>query len=367
MSAPREWYRVRMAADDPTVAEIAVFDMIGDWIDDWIGWGGVTTAKTFGEELAKLSDGVKTIRVRINSSGGDVFSAVTIANLLRDQQKSKGRTVETIVDGLAASAASIIAMGGSTVTMADNALMMIHDPWTCACGNAADLQKVIQELDTVTGSIVATYQWHSTLEAEKIAALMDETTWMNADEAIARGFATAKVEGLKAAASLDRRAVAKLTIPDAYRARVEAFLKPEATPAEPLAVLAACRDGGCLELAEALIADRASLDQVQARIAAASTEKAEATRREAAVAAAAQARSEQITSACTAARVPELAASYIAGGMSLDQVKAQLLIVTAKLDVAEIDGGLRPDQGGRPKARIDTLAVYAQLNGLTKE
>lgn len=332
----REWFRIQNAASDPTVAEIYIIDFIGDWIDDY--WGFGVTAKSFVEQLAKLEASVKTIRVHINSPGGDVFSALNIANALRDQQASKGRTVETVVDGLAASAASIVMMAGSVVRMADNALVLVHNPWTIGIGNASDMRKVADELDTVRNTIVATYKWHSTLGDDEIVSLMDAETWMDADAAIANGFATDKVEGLQAAAALDPRAIAKMTVPENYRARVEALLKkPAPSPAAAAAteILALCQAAGLdLAFAAALTKDAPTLEAATARV---NSEKASR-------AAAAQ-RASEIRGLCATAKVPELAESYIAGGMSTDQVRAQLTIITAKVDHPEIDGGLTPDRG----------------------
>jgi ATP-dependent protease ClpP protease subunit len=332
------------AADNPSVVDIYIIDIIGGWDDDWIArnWGydmGVT-ARAFVEQLAKLSDEAKTIRVHINSPGGDVFGAVNIANALRDQQVSKGRTVETIVDGLAASAASIVLMAGSIVRMADNGLVMIHNPWSIGIGEAKDMRKLADDLDTVRNTIIATYKWHSQLEDDDIVALMDETTWMDADEAIANGFATEKVEGLKAAAALDPRAVAKLSVPEKYRARVDALLKqtdpPAATPTPAAAtdVLRLCREADCLDLAESLIAAQTTLDQAQARVADEKQTRAVA-----------KARAQQIRALCETARLPELGQTYIDGGMGVEAVRAQLAVITAKVDRVEIDGSLPIDQG----------------------
>lgn len=354
----REWYRVVATTQDPTTVDIHIIDWIGDWVDDAInrfyGESIGVTARAFVEELSKLSDSVKTIRVHINSPGGDVFGALNIANALREQRTSKGRTVETVVDGLAASAASIIMMAGSVVRIADNALVMVHNPWTCACGSAKDFRKFADDLDTVRNTIVATYKWHSELEPAALIALMDAETWMDADEAIANGLATEKVEGLQAAASLTRGAVAKLTVPEKYRARVDALLRPE--PSTPQAagaadVLRLCREGGCLDVAEDLIGAGATLEAVQSRVSTEQQTRARASERQT-----------QIRALCEKARLPELAASYIAGGMPLEQVRAQLTVLTAKLDQVEIDGGLSPDHGSKPKARINVSAVYAELN-----
>ncbi len=345
----QSWYRIQNLAADPSVAEIHIIDFIGGWMDDMMnrifGEKIGVTARAFVEDLAKLPDSVKSIKVHINSPGGDVQGAVNIANALREQQ-SKGRTVETIVDGMAASAASIVMMAGSVVRIADNALVMVHNPWSATVGNAAEMRKAAEMLDSVRAQIIATYQWHSTLTPEALASLMDAETWMDADEALANGFATEKVDGLKAAASIDPRAVAKLTVPEKYKARVQAFVKPTDPASTPTAaaateVLRLCREAAFLDLAEPLIAEQATLEQVQARIATAKDQRtAESTR------------ATDITSACAAAKLPELAADYIAGGMPLSAVKAQLLTVRAKLDKVEIDTSINLDQGGRQSRRV---------------
>lgn len=352
----RQWFRVQAKADDPTVADIHIVDFIGDWIDDYYGYG--VTARTFVEQLAQLSDSVKTIRVHINSPGGDVFGAVNIANALREQQASKGRTVETIVDGLAASAATIIMMAGSTVRVADNALVMVHNPWSIGIGNSADMRKLADDLDTVRNTIIATYKWHSALTEEALGALMDAETWMDADEALANGFATEKVEGLKAAASLDPKALDKLTVPDRFRDRVKAFLKPAPTPApEPVVataedIIRACTDAGLdLAFAATLTGAKLTPDQVAARVASEKQARAQA-----------QARADEIAALCTKAKLPTLAKGYIAGQMAVDDVRAHLTTITAAKDSVEIDGSLPPDQGTATRAQIDVAAVYAARN-----
>lgn len=248
--------------------------------------------------------------------------------------------------------------------MADNALFMIHDPWTGLYGNARQLRAEADRLDTVRDTIVATYQWHTKLDAAEIVSLMKgpadgDGTWMTADEALAKGFITDKIEGLKAAALLDPKSLAKLSIPEKYRDRVQAFVSkpaeepPAPTPAAAADVLKACREGGCLDLAEGLLAANATAEQVQARV----TAEKETRQR-------AAARETEIRGLCEKAKLPELAAGYVAGGMDAAQVRAQLVFLTAKLDKAEIDGGLNPDQGAKKKSAIDPVAIYAERNRL---
>jgi ATP-dependent Clp protease protease subunit len=365
----KTWFKFENAANDPSAVDIHIIDFIGGWLDDAANryWGeeiGVT-ARAFVAQLAQLPDSVKALRVHINSPGGDVMGGVNIANALREQQLSKGRTVETFVDGIAASIASVIAMAGSKIHMGDNALMMVHNPYGLAVGNAAEMRKTADALDAIRGQIVATYRWHSTLDDDAIVALLDAETWMDADEAIAQGFATHKVEGLHAAAALDARAIARMAIPDKFRARVEALVKPadpapmpvpEPQAADPGEVLALCRQAQVLDLAESLVTSKATMADVQHRIAA-----AQQTRQ------AAQARADAIRALCGTAKLPELAESYVTGGMAVDAVKTQLTTLTARIAGADIDGALPPNHGQQPKARINVSQVYADLNKQPKK
>lgn len=358
MKTPRQWYRSEVT-DDATVAEIHIIDVIGDWVDELINeYYGVTatvTAKAFIKQLAELPSSVTTIRVHINSPGGDVFAAVNIANALREQQTSKGRTVETIVDGLAASAASIIMMAGSKITIADNGMVMVHNPWSVAVGNAAEMRKSADTLDAIRNTIVATYKWHSSLDDEAIVALMDNETWMDADEAIANGFATDKVEGLRAAASIDARSLASLQIPERFRARVESLRKAE-TPAPAAAsaldIVRACMAAGCPEEAEALIARNATAGEMTAHLDAVKGRKA-----------AAEARATNIRAMCAAAKLEDLAEGYIAGSLTTEAVRAHLVLITARLDKVEIETGLPPSgTTSTPAARIERGAIYDRFN-----
>ena len=363
----RKWFTFQNAADDPTSIDIHIIDIIGDWIDQMLNeaWGETVTvtAKAFVEQLAAIPAAIKTIRLHVNSPGGDVFAAVNMANALRDQRLSKGRTVDVYIDGLAASAASIVIMAGDTIRIGDNALVMVHNPYPFAIGTATELRQAADEIDKIRGTIVATYQWQSKLSTDELIALMDATTWMDASEAVANGFATEVVSGLKAAAALDPRALGKLTVPERFKARVDALLAPPAAPPTPPApqpaaaadVLRLCREGGCLDLAEGLLSASATLEDVQGKVGA---EKAARIR--------AAARATQIRAICDHAKLPELADGYISGGMTLEAVQAQLTTLTAKLDAVEIDGSLSPDKGGTRKARIDTSAVYAERNRVSK-
>ncbi len=359
----RKWYEIKLQADDESAADIHVTDFIGDWIDDY--WGFGVTAKGFIDQLSKLPDAVRTIRLHVNSPGGDVFAALNIANALRDQRATKGRTVETVVDGLAASAASLLIMAGDPIRISDNGLVMIHQPWSVALGNAGEMRKMAETLDKLRDTIVATYRWKSQLSAEELIGLMDAETWMDADEAIARGFADEKIEGLRAAAGIDPRAAARLQVPERYAGRVAALLAPpepvaaeppaaEPAPVDPGPILQACSEAGLdLAFAQALIAAAPAPDAVAGCIAAEQDARARAA-----------ARAEEIRAVCAVAQQDDLAAGYVASGMTVGQMRDHVARITAKLDKAEIDAGLDPDHGTRRRPVIDVVAVYAERNRL---
>ena len=147
--------------------------------DTW--WGDEVTPALFRDELAKVSG---NLTVWLNSPGGDVFAASQIYSMLKSH---KGK-VTVKIDGIAASAASVVAMAGDETLIAPTALMMIHDPSTCAMGNKADMEKAIILLDEVKESIINAYETKSHLSRNKIAKLMSDETWLNAKKAHEMGF-----------------------------------------------------------------------------------------------------------------------------------------------------------------------------------
>ena len=139
------------------------------------------TPALFRDELAKVSG---NLTVWLNSPGGDVFAASQIYSMLKNH---KGK-VTVKIDGIAASAASVVAMAGDETLIAPTALMMIHDPSTSAIGNKADMEKAIILLDEVKESIINAYETKSHLSRNKIAKLMSDETWLNAKKAHEMGF-----------------------------------------------------------------------------------------------------------------------------------------------------------------------------------
>ncbi len=160
--------------------EVLLYESIGqDW---WTGEG--TTAKQFADDL-KAAGSISKIHLRVNSPGGSVFDGIAIYNTLL----SHGATVTAAVDGLAASIASVIVMAASEISMGDNAMMMIHNPWSTVQGDANEMRKMAETMDKVKVSMVTAYRRHTKMSVDEVGALMDAETWLGASEAKEMGFA----------------------------------------------------------------------------------------------------------------------------------------------------------------------------------
>lgn len=183
----------RIVARGNSSAEIYLYGTIGG---DWFGDG--VTAKQFADDLKAVGD-VSTIDLRINSDGGDVFAGKTMYTLLT-QHKAR---IITHIDGLAASAASFIAMAGDEIEIAEGAFMMIHNAWSYVVGNAADMRRTADLLDAIDSSMVDTYVARTKNSAADVKQWMAAETWWSGKECVEHGFADRVVENLKAAAKVD--------------------------------------------------------------------------------------------------------------------------------------------------------------------
>jgi len=186
------WYTIRAQTQAQTQAmgaEVLIYDEIGAY--------GVS-AKGFLAELGALPD-TTPLALRINSPGGSVFDAVAIYNAL----KRHTGTVTVWIDGIAASAASYIAMAGDEIIMPENAFLMIHDPSGLVMGTATDMREMAETLDKIAGSMTRGYAAKSGKPEIEIAALMAAETWFDAQDALDLGLATRMAEPVRIAASFD--------------------------------------------------------------------------------------------------------------------------------------------------------------------
>ncbi len=180
------WYTIRAQA---LGAEVVIYDEIGAY--------GVS-AKGFLAELGALPEGTP-LALRLNSPGGSVFDAVAIYNAI----KRHTGMVTVWIDGIAASAASYIAMAGDEVVMPENAFLMIHDPAGMVMGTATDMRAMAEALDKVKGSLLQGYAGKSGRPQEEIAPLMAAETWLDAKDALDLGFADRIAEPVRIAARFD--------------------------------------------------------------------------------------------------------------------------------------------------------------------
>lgn len=177
------WYKIQAKAG---AAEISIYEDIGGW--------GVSAAQ-FKADLDALGD--VPVTVRINSPGGSVFDGLAIYNIL-----SARGNVTTMVDGLAASSASLVFMAGSKRVMPEDAYLMIHNPWTMTVGSAEELRDQADVLDRLSGTLANIYSRVTGKAADIVRGLMNEETWINGAEAIAGGWATEKAAAVGAKASI---------------------------------------------------------------------------------------------------------------------------------------------------------------------
>lgn len=226
---------LRMGSASETVLELLVYDEIGE---NWWTGGGVT-AKSVAAALHDAGD-FDRIAVRVNSPGGDCFEGVAIYNLLRAQAKP----VDVFVDGLAASAASVIAMAGGMVAMGDGAMIMIHNAASFAYGDAPELRKTADLLEKVSQTVGEIYVKKTGKSADDVKSLMDAETWMGPQEAIDNGFADRMIEQ-EASDAAQAKALAK-TFNFRHCKHVPTALKPAQNSADECQCdCSACQAGDC--------------------------------------------------------------------------------------------------------------------------
>lgn len=242
-NAAKPFFQVKASADG--VLQIDVYSVIGSdyWSDSEV------TARAISRKLAEAGS-FTSILLRINSPGGDAFEGIAIYNLIRAQKKP----VEVHVDGVAASAASIIAMAGDTIIMGVNTMMMMHNAWGWCMGYASEMRKQADALDKISGAIAQTYVSRAKKTLEEVVALMDAETWMTAQECLTEGFAT----GIEDA---DDRSAAALAMARGFKAFAKMAKLPESLKSAAADVsececeCEACMDGDCANCSNSLCED----------------------------------------------------------------------------------------------------------------
>lgn len=183
------WDKTILASDGGQDNVINILDVIGQ--DYWTGEG--VTAKRISAALRSIGADNDVV-VNVNSPGGDFFEGATIYNMLASH---KGKVTVNVI-GLAASAASVIAMAGDTIKISQVGFLMVHNVWSCVCGNRHDLAQVAQALEAFDGAMHELYSARTGLDTKDVAEIMDGETWLNAKDAIDKGFADEVINVKKA-------------------------------------------------------------------------------------------------------------------------------------------------------------------------
>jgi ATP-dependent protease ClpP protease subunit len=327
----KAWYRLRAARK---TAELLIYSEIGAW--------GKSVAELLAE-LEALGD-KDTINLRINSPGGDVFEAMAMHNGLARQSAK----VIVHIDGLCASAATLVALAGDEIRMADNAMWMIHEPWTALVGNAEDFEKKAGLLDTLADAVVDIYARKTGADPDDIRDWMRAETWYTAEQALAAGFIDAITEPLKMVAlarhDLTRFRNCPREIPMAENQPIE--------PETPAADDAPAVEVPAVEVAPAVEAPAVEAAPVESRLDAVSIARlcnkvgepllTPLLLAEPVTEAQVKARLEQagkVRQICALARVPDMAADLIASGA--DEKAAMLATwnaLVARSEASPVDG-----------------------------
>ena len=343
----KHWYSLKASGEAETRSiEVYVYGEIGTW--------GIT-ANQFVRDLAALDDGVSPIVVAFNSVGGDLFDGLAIHNALsRLGERCTGR-----VDALAASAASVAVCGAHKVVIASNAMLMIHNPWTYAAGDAEDLRKVATALDQAMEAIIAAYKAKAPdIDEVELRRMVNAETWLTASEAVALGLADSVGEGVSVKACLGQGGALQRYqhAPQALLAQLEEQPEPTPEPIEPelekppvadsaklaLLITQSCNTAGISNLIEALINTTKLADEATVN-AAISNAKA-------------------VRDLCVAARLPEFTQEFVAAGLTAEAVRGRLFDKLVSGGGFEIDNSLPISDDPAPKTQAkqpDTNAIYA--------
>lgn len=350
----RSWYAIRARDPDTATAgaEVTIYDEIGAF--------GVS-AKAFLAELGALPDDAP-LTLRLNSPGGSVFDAVAIHNALK--RHAGGVTVW--IDGIAASAASYVAMAGTEVIMPGNAFLMLHDPAGMVMGPATDMRAMAEALDKIKTSLVAGYAVKSGKPDEEIAALMAAETWLDAEEAVGLGFADRIADPVRIAARFEIGRF--VNAPPALVAEVEAVVEAEGetgTEAQEAAPEADADGGTASDTArDGAVADADGAAQTDpdpppepAPIEDPASIDAAAIRAEA------MAHARAIVDLCRLAGQPQMAAGFLADETSLDKVRTALIDARAAAEPEITSSHPQPGPGMETRPWGDVIARTFRRKG----
>ncbi|MGU9827310.1 head maturation protease, ClpP-related [Pseudomonas sp. LF242] len=353
--ADKSWYTLQASGEaEQRSIEIFVYGEIGAW--------GVT-ANQFVQDLRAMDDGASPVIVAFNSIGGDLFDGLAIHNALsRLGERCTGR-----IDALAASAASVAVCGAHRVVIAANAMLMIHNPYTYAGGDADDFRRVADVLDQTLEAIIAAYKAKAPdIDEAELRRMVNAETWLTANEAVALGLADEVGDGLKVIACLGQGSVLQRFqhAPPELLAQLDE--EPEVEPPEPDP--APVLDAAKLALMVTQGCAAANISNLVDPILAVTKLESEA------VIQAALTNAKALHGLCVAARLPELTGEFISAGLDEAAVRARLFDkLVGSGGGFEINNSLPldDDPAATIKAKqVDTQAIWssrqAAQNGNSK-
>ncbi len=345
----KTWYALQANGEAAErVIEVFVYGEIGAW--------GIT-ANQFVQDLRAIDDGVSPVVAAFNSIGGDLFDGLAMHNALsRLGERCTGR-----IDALAASAASVAVCGAHRVVIASNAMLMIHNPWTYAAGDAEDFRKVADVLDQTMEAIIAAYKSKAPdIDEVELRRLVAAETWLTANEAVALGLADEVGDGVKVKACLGQGGVlqryqhapAELLAQLDEAPEPDPDMEPDDPPQTPpvvdstklaLLITQRCAEAGISNLVTPLL-NSTRLESEEIVLAGLTRAKA-------------------VNDLCVAARLPEFSAEYVAAGLDAAAVRARLFDkIVGSGKGFEIDNSLPLDNDPAPKVQAkqpDPTSIWA--------
>lgn len=342
----KTWYAMQASGDAAErVIEVFVYGEIG-------GWG--VTANQFVQDLRAMDDGESPVIAAFNSIGGDLFDGLAMHNALsRLGERCTGR-----VDALAASAASVAVCGAHRVVIASNAMLMIHNPWTYAAGDAEDFRKVADVLDQTMEAIIAAYKAKAPdIDEAELRGLVAAETWLTASEAVALGLADEVGDGVQVNACLGQGGVMQRYQHTPAELLAQLDEAPEPAPELETPAPAPVADSAKLALLITQRCAESGISNLVAPLLSSTQLESEE------IVQAGLTRAKAVHDLCVAARLPELSAEYVTAGLDAPAVRARLFDkIVSSGNGFEIDNSVPLNDDPAPKVQAkqpDPPSIWA--------
>ena len=330
----KTWYAVHASGEAAErVIEVFVYGEIGTW--------GIT-ASQFMQDLRAVDDGVSPVIAAFNSIGGDLVDGLAMHNTL----SRLGERCTARIDALAASAASVAVCGAHKVVIASNAMLMIHNPWTYAAGDADSFRKVADVLDQTMEAIIAAYKAKApTIDEAELRDMVAAETWLTAKEAVALGLADEVGDGVAVKACLGQGTVLQRYQHAPAELLAQLDEAPEPAPElEPHVPPAPVVDSAALALLITQRCAESGISNLVAPLLSSTQLESEE------IVLAGLTRAKAVHDLCVAARLPEFSAEYVAAGLDAPAVRARLFDkIVSSGNGFEIDNSLPLNHDPAPK------------------